>query len=244
MNDWQIIKVDECLSTNSFIQQKKQNGELNDKTAIMTDFQSSGRGQGQNAWHSEAEKNFLVSVFRKTKLNAENHFMLTIMASLSIINTLKVFGVSSQIKWPNDIYVGDKKIAGILIENSLMKDLISDTIIGVGLNINQLLFPESIPNPISIAQIIRKEIDIKNILSSFIEEFDALFSKSENGEGEELFHKYTEQLYRLKEWKIFEYKGHKFTGQIRGVMPDGRLIIEAESGQLKRFLFGEVKYII
>lgn len=244
MKDWQIIKVGECLSTNSLMKQKKQESQLRDKTAIMTDFQSLGRGQGQNTWQSDSGKNLLISIYRCTKLKAEEHFMLTIIASLSISDTLKNYGIKASIKWPNDIYVDDRKIAGILIENSLMKDQINDTIIGVGLNINQQVFHETIPNPVSVAQIIQREIEITAIRNTFIENFDKLFKESENGQNEELFHLYIDKLYRLKEWSLFEFDGHNFTGQIRGVMPDGRLIIETESGQLKHFLFGEVKYVL
>lgn len=244
MKDWKIIKVNECPSTNSLMKEKKKEGELSDKTAIMTDFQSSGRGQGKNVWYSDRGKNLLASFYRKTDLKADKHFMLTIMASLAIMDTLKEGGISSKIKWPNDIYVENRKIAGILIENSLMQSQIHDTIVGIGLNINQIEFPEIIPNPVSIAHVIQKEIEINNILETFIDKFDSFYNRTQNGDGEELFHEYNENLFRLKEWKIFEYQEHNFNGQIRGVMPDGRLIVETESGALKHFLFGEVKYVI
>lgn len=244
MQDWKIIKVDECPSTNSLMKEKKKEGVLNDKTAIMTDFQSSGRGQGKNVWHSARGMNLLASFYRKTNLRTEKHFMLTIMTSLAILETLKEGGICSKIKWPNDIYVDNYKIAGILIENSLMQNQVYDTIVGIGLNINQVEFPEITPNPVSIAHVIQKEVAINNILETFINKFDSFYNKIQNGEGEELFHQYNENLFRLKEWNIFESKGCNFNGQIRGVMPDGGLIIETEGGVLKHFLFGEVKYVI
>lgn len=244
MNNWHIIKVDECESTNSLMKQKKQDGNISDKTAIMTDFQSLGRGQGKNTWQSDAGKNLLISFYRKTSLKADKHFMLTIIASLALVETLKSIKVNAEIKWPNDIYVGDRKIAGILIENSLMRDLINDTIVGIGLNINQHVFPDTIPNPVSIAQIIKRETDVQNIRDTFTDTFDKFYEQTISGNSEDLFHQYTELLYRRKTWKLFEFNGTSFNGQIRGVMPDGRLIIETESGLLKHFLFGEIKYVI
>lgn len=242
MKDWDILKVDECPSTNALMKQKKQEGEVNDKTAILTDFQTSGRGQGENVWYSDHGKNLLGSFYKKVNVTIDMHFHLTIVASLAICETLKKLGIEALIKWPNDIYVYNSKIAGILIENSLLNDKISDSIIGVGLNINQKYFPDSLPNPVSISQLIQREAEREVVLKIVFERIDKLFDTFLNGNTKDLFHAYNKKLYRLNKWHVYIHENLKFNGQIRGVLPDGHLIIETDSGVLKHFLHGEVKY--
>ncbi len=244
MRNWHIIKVDKCVSTNDLAKDMKMKGSLSDKTAIVTKLQSKGKGQGKNEWHSEEGKNLLVSFYRKTSLKVEQHFMLTITASLAIQNALDKVGVKSCVKWPNDIYVGERKIAGILIENTLMQDKINDTIIGLGLNINQNEFPESIPNPVSIIQILKKEVSVGYVMELVANEFDLFFNFMMEGAGEKLYHRYTENLYRLKEWSSYKFEGQVHSARIRGVLPDGKLIIETIEGEIKHFLFGEIEYLI
>lgn len=155
MNKWLIKLIKECESSNNLLKEFKKEQSIDDKTAIMTDFQSFGRGREKNRWHSEAGKNLLCSLYLKINLKADKHFLITIAASLAVYDLLRNIGIKSKIKWPNDMYAGDKKIAGILIENSLMRDSITDTIIGIGLNVNQTKFPQWIPNPVSVSAVNR-----------------------------------------------------------------------------------------
>jgi BirA family biotin operon repressor/biotin-[acetyl-CoA-carboxylase] ligase len=222
----------------------KNKREIFDKTAIMAGYQKQGRGQGKNSWHSEPDNNLLCSIYFKTNLDTNKHFFLVISISLAISELLNELGIESKIKWPNDIYAGNKKIAGILIENSLMRNSIVDTIIGVGLNINQVHFPESIPNPVSLCQITGKNYDVKEILKKILALLEIQYSKLEAGLSEDLFHSYSQLLYKLKCWSVFEFENRSFNGRIHGIMPDGKLLVETEGGQMKHFIFGEVKYVL
>jgi len=244
MKNWKIFKLESCESTNNLAKQMKLKGEIDNKTAILSDFQTSGRGQGQNAWHSEPTKNMLCSLYFKTDIAVEKHFFLIIIVSLALHELLKDSRIDSRIKWPNDIYAGNRKIAGILIENSLMRNTIVDTIIGVGLNVNQDIFPEWIPNPVSMNQLTQETSVVSSLLEKLTLYIDNNHNDLLNGSFEELFHRYNKLLYKLNTWSIFESNGHSFNGQIRGVMPDGKLLVETDGGQMKHFLFGEVKYVI
>jgi BirA family biotin operon repressor/biotin-[acetyl-CoA-carboxylase] ligase len=244
MEKWNIISVESCESTNNLAKQLRQKGEIRDRSVILAGFQDNGRGQGTNIWHSEPEQNMLCSLYLKTSIEIDRHFFLNIIVSLAISDLLKEFKIQSKIKWPNDIYVENKKIAGILIENSLLNKHIVDTIIGIGLNVNQLAFPGWIPNPVSMANLTNRPIQIRELIVSLTSLIEDYYLELTNNRAEELFHRYVQLLYKFNTWSLFESNSHTFNGQIRGIMPDGKLLIETEGGQMKHFLFGEVKYVL
>ena len=243
LNKWNIISVDECSSTNTYIKELKQKKEVHDRTAILTEFQTKGRGQGKNNWHSSKAENLLVSLYRKIDMPAEKNFMLTVIASLSLYRLLKDFGVDCTIKWPNDIYYKNNKIAGILIENTLMQGKVIETVIGIGLNINEVNFPEWVPNPCSIAQISDNSYTPAEVCNDLLQKFEQTF-EAYNQDEEELYHTYNSLLFRLNKWYPFQYGTKTFNGRIHGVEPDGRLILESGGGQLIHVMFGDVKYVI
>lgn len=242
--NWNIKQIDTCDSTNNYLKLLKAKEEVGDKTAIMTEFQTHGRGQQTNTWQSNPGENILVSCFVKLKLVADQYFMLNILTSLAILRTLKSFGVEAKIKWPNDIYYRDKKIAGILIENSLSNNIIEDTIIGAGMNINQKEFPEWIPNPVSLYEIKGSWQNREEFLHTYLNELNKGLNSLTSDAAEGFFQEYMQNLYRSNTWAVYRYKSTNFNGFIHGIMPDGRLILETESGQLKRFTFGEIHYIL
>ncbi|MBN2486924.1 MAG: biotin--[acetyl-CoA-carboxylase] ligase [Bacteroidales bacterium] len=244
MNNWELIELENCESTNNLARQLKTEGKIADRTAIMSGFQSKGRGQGTNSWHSSANENLLCTLYIKTGLPVDRHFFLTIMVSLALSDTLKEIEIDSKIKWPNDIYAGNLKLAGILIENSLIGPTIADTIIGIGLNVNEKEFPRWLPNPVSIYQLTQKRFNVQLLLEKLTAHINNRFSELKNGHEEELFGSYTQKLFKLNTWSLFEAEGQAFNGQIHGVLPDGKLIVECQDGQLKKFLFGEVKYLL
>lgn len=241
---WKVVFVDECDSTNSHIKHLKAKGELTDRTALMTYFQHKGRGQGKNNWYSSKEKNLLASFYRVVDMPVKYHYMLNIIVSLAVKNVLKNFNIEAKVKWPNDIYCGEKKIAGILIENVLMRDRLAETIIGVGLNVNEEEFPDSLPNPCSMHQLKNKSYDLNNIAELITVELDALHTEFVLDNGEQLFHEYQSCLYRLNQWHLFKVEGKTINARIRGVELDGRLLLETNAGSLRHFLFGEIEHVI
>ena len=154
-------------STNLYLQNLLNKGENIDNHIIVAEFQSSGKGQGRNVWHSEDGKNLLFSIaLDMSFLKAEDQFLLTQMISASMINVLKNYlpEESLFIKWPNDIYFKDSKIAGILIKNEIKGMMLGTSIIGIGLNVNQTTFDDNLPNPISMKMITGKDYDLEEIL--------------------------------------------------------------------------------
>ena len=222
----------------------KANNSLYDRTALMTYFQTNGRGQAQNAWYASRGDNLLVSLYKETNIQVSENFMLTIIASLAIYRVLKEHNIDCNIKWPNDIYYRNNKIAGILIENSLMRNTITDSVIGIGLNIKEQDFPEWIPNACSMLQITGKKHNPKDICKAITKQIDILFNDYKKDKGLDLYHSYIQLLYRLNQWHLYKKDGEVFNGRIHGVESDGRLILETEGGSLLHLLFGEIEYII
>lgn len=231
----------ECVgSTNDCVR------EMGDEFALVyVGKQQEGRGQRGNSWESEPYKNLTFSfLLHPTFLPAENQFELSMVVSLSIVATLERYGLNPLIKWPNDIYVGDKKICGILIENDISgSGALSRSVVGIGLNINQSLFLSDAPNPTSVVLECGREHAVTEVLHTFCEEFMSLytsFSKSELLNIEEV---YTSHLYRLGvEAKYRDAEG-EFMGTIRGIAEWGTLVIEKENGEECHYQFKEVTYI-
>ncbi len=212
---------------------------------ITTDLQTKGRGQAGNTWESEKGKNLLMSLrFFPTHLLAKEQFLISQVIALSVADALTKYvkqGIS--IKWPNDIYYKNKKICGILIEHKLSGTHILSCTVGIGININQKNFSETLPNPISLTHILEKEIDRSAVLKTLIQAFEKNYTMSkENAESINMeFHK---QLYLLNTPYIYEDKDGRFEGCIKGVDPCGQLVITDTLGKERVYGFKEIAYAI
>lgn len=227
-------------STNNRIALDKE--ELPDKTVYMTDFQTAGKGQRGNGWESAKAENLLFSILLKpADILAENQFIISQAVTLGIVGYVRSKGIEAKIKWPNDIYVGDRKICGILIENAVNGDKLVSSIVGIGFNLNQLSFSPSIPNPVSLSALTDVSYDLKDELLSLLhfifEEYDRRSQQTEE--------RYVSSLYRLgrPHSYIHTASGTTFTGTILGVDKTARVIIDTDEGQ-KTFAFKEIQYII
>ena len=234
------IYVSECLSTNDFLTQLYKKTNLNEGSSIITDYQISGKGQRNNSWESNRGQNLLFSILFKPQIPLKYLFKLHIVTSLAIKETLKVVGLNNiMIKWPNDIYVNDKKISGILIESQIFNKKIKQVIVGIGLNVNQIKFNEF--NATSIYKETRKKYflnDVFDLLKKSIEKryHDIQISM------EELIYEYQMNLYKFKTNQSFVYKGRSFNGRIVDVLHDGRISIEV-NGENQKFDFGSVRFL-
>lgn len=236
-----IIRLDSVDSTNNYTANLNIEGKLDSGTVIMADEQTAGKGQRGAKWTSNAGENLLFTLFIKPdNLSVENQVTLTHFASLSIIEVLRKIGISSRIKWPNDIYVGHKKIAGILVENSIGQGKITSSIIGIGLNINQNSFPEL--NATSIKLLKHSFVSINDILFSLIQVMNTFWMAIENGEIKNLRSEYLENLYMIDEVAYFEDADGKFQGTIKGTSPEGYLLIEKRN-ELKKYDLKEIRFI-
>tara|TARA_B110000967_G_scaffold79179_1_gene81844 strand:+ start:349 stop:861 length:513 start_codon:yes stop_codon:yes gene_type:complete len=158
-----LIKINATNSTNSFLKELAQNSSLEEYTIAVANTQTSGRGQMNNSWISEPYKNLTFSIFTPlTKLQIKHQAYLNFAVSLAIYDTLLTYNVPKlSIKWPNDIMSAEKKICGILIETTFSHLQIKNTIIGIGLNVNQEKFPKKLFNASSLKNILKKEIDLE-----------------------------------------------------------------------------------
>lgn len=194
------IKWFESLaSTNN--EAKKHITDYDNLSVIATIEQSAGRGQGSHTWYTTPGKNLTFTiVFNPENLPASEALYLTRITTLSLLSYLAARGVRARIKWPNDIWVEDKKICGILIENILEGNLVHNSIIGIGLNINESGWPEDLPNPVSLGELTGKSYDIHEELETFYKEFcrHAQMLSSEDGR-KYLCKNFDENVFRLPE---------------------------------------------
>jgi len=227
-----------------------------DKSVWAAEFQTAGRGQRGNVWSSQRAENLTFSILLKpSDLLASRQFLLSETASVAMVDYLSEYGIDARIKWPNDIYVGDRKICGMLIENSISADKVSVSIIGIGLNVLQRSFPESLPNPISMAQCMRnsRSLDIKEELVRFLSVFYGLYDMWDDElERDAIDRRYIDLLYRKGEWRRYQelssdgiQKQSVIEGYIEGVDKEtSRLKLRVRDGTVKLYAFKEIAYII
>jgi BirA family biotin operon repressor/biotin-[acetyl-CoA-carboxylase] ligase len=232
-------------STNSYAATLIKEKEVVEGSIVSANYQSAGRGHGGNKWESEEDMNLLISIvlFPLMILPADQ-FLLSMALSLGICDFLDRHTPAVSIKWPNDIYVINDKIAGILIENSIMGDKIEHTIAGIGININQTKFPGDVPNPVSLTSLTGKNYDLNDCLSHLSAGLDKRYKSLIAGETELIKRDYISRLYRQNEWSKYQDSKGIFTGRISDVNNSGRLSVERENGIVNEYCFKEIEFIL
>ena len=239
------IILTEVESTNNYANQLVLSKAAEHGTVVLAQHQIKGKGQQGNIWESEAGKNFLGSIILfPTFLNAAKQFYLSKIASLAIVDFLKTETEEISIKWPNDIYIKNKKIAGILIENSVKGQNLSSSIIGIGLNLNQEIFISNAPNPVSLKQITGKNYDIEKVADSILQNLNNWYNILENEGIDEIDSAYFNQLFRVQEWAIFAKQGVSFEARIIGIGEFGQLVLEERNGAISEYIFKEVEFSV
>ena len=232
-------------STNSYAASLLREHEVAEGSVIYTNFQTAGRGQGGNKWESEENKNLLISiVLFPSMINPEDQFLLSMALSLGICDFLDQYTQAISIKWPNDIYVINDKIAGILIENSIMDDLIEHTIAGIGININQTKFLSEAPNPVSLSNLTGNQYDLGDCLIKLTSALDKRYKYLISGDIDIVERDYISRLYRFNEWSSFRDMNGIFNGRILKVNNTGILVVERENGTVNEYSFKEIDFII
>lgn len=231
-------------STNETLWEFSSKVHLSDFHTISTDFQTKGKGQDSNVWESEASKNILFScVVFPEFLNAGDAFQISRWVSLSIIDYLDNKGIKElKIKWPNDIYVGKKKIAGILIQNAIAGNHLSKSMFGVGLNINQEVFTTDAPNPTSLVQLKSSEYEpleeLHYLISTLQKKYRLLQRKPEK-----LITDYHQLLYQRDEYCSYKIAKGAIKGKILGVDEYGRLLLAERGLEAVAYDLKEVKFL-
>jgi BirA family transcriptional regulator, biotin operon repressor / biotin---[acetyl-CoA-carboxylase] ligase len=239
-----IVWLDEINSTNDFAAGLAKEENSHGKV-IATLYQSEGRGQRGSNWDSEPNQNLLFSVIlHPTTIEVQKQFILSKLAAVSVCDLLKPLVSNVSIKWPNDIYIGSCKVAGILIENSFSSAMLDTTIIGIGINVNQDAFSADLPNPTSLLLEVDKRFDINELLVTFCDIFERRYSDLIRNAGDSLSSNYFSLLYRKDEYCDYMADNVVFRAKIFGVRNSGELILETEDGKHREFTFKEVSFII
>lgn len=239
-NAWKIKWFPELDSTNSELLRHIQ--EYDNLSVIAAESQTRGRGQRGNSWSSAPGENLTFSILLKpSALQAKDFMSITFLAAAAVRDFLKGEGIPAQVKWPNDIYAGKRKLCGMLIENGLHQSRIAYSVIGIGLNLNQVCFPENIPNPTSMKLLTGREFKPMETLDKLLTYFDM----DALAHAEELRRNYLHGLFQKDVARQYRdiASGEEFTGTIKDVQPDGRLLMETPLGP-KLFSFKELSYIL
>lgn len=244
----QIIKLNATESTNAYLKELLAEVALNDFTVVIANEQSKGRGQMGTLWESEPGKNLTFSVLKRhDEFKVAQQFMINVVVSMSLFEHLKMLQIPDlSIKWPNDILSGHHKIAGILIENMLSGDTIQSSVIGIGLNVNQMHF-NNLPNVSSLKLILGKNQDLEELLDALLatmqKTFESLRSNNQR-KGSFLIEKYKSVLFRKDKPSTFRNEDNElFMGFITDVSPEGKLIIVLEDNVKKEFGLKEIKLL-
>lgn len=239
----QLVFVPECHSTNDEVQQLIQGNGASDGVVVITDHQTKGRGQRNTVWESEAGKNITFSIgLRPNFLKAGDQFFLSMAVSLAIFDYLAatLYHGDVLIKWPNDILVNGKKICGILIENTIASHHIQHSVVGIGLNVNQVSF--NFPQVTSMALIEKKEFNLAELLEHLVSSIEKRYLQLRAGETASIQSSYQEALLGYGQEQVFSIKGKKFIGVITGLSPSGKL--EVTEGDIAHvFDFKEIEFV-
>jgi BirA family transcriptional regulator, biotin operon repressor / biotin---[acetyl-CoA-carboxylase] ligase len=238
------IYLPSCHSTNDIAAEIIQSKQVFDGTIVITSDQTAGRGQRGNAWEALPNQNITVSFILKPDfLSATEQFSLNIAISLGIYEFLSQYLPENlKVKWPNDIYVGDRKMGGVLIENSLFGSRIGYSIIGIGLNINQLSFAEDKAISLRLATK-HDEFDIEKLISELCIFLEKYYLQLKNGHHAKQKESYLKILYRYQETHFFHRNEERFLGKIIDIAPAGLLMLEVNN-EVQCFDFKEISFEI
>ncbi|XOV91884.1 MAG: biotin--[acetyl-CoA-carboxylase] ligase [Bacteroidota bacterium] len=237
-----ISSLPECHSTNDHMAQLATHGQVNHGDIIATDFQTKGKGQRGNMWSSERGKNLLFSIFiQPENLNVSEAYLLNIVSGLSMVEMIKKINPSlnCKLKWPNDVYISDRKISGILIETSL-SNRFDYAVIGIGLNVNQTYFPLSSATSLKIET--GEDYNLSKLLENYAECFEPLYIGLLNGSKGKILRSYHDNMYWRGETHIYSSKGEEFEAEIIGINEIGNLVLNC-NGVKKTYRMKEVEFI-
>ena len=236
-------------STNRYIKDEAANLALEAPDAnafvVTADEQTAGRGQRGNSWQSQRCENLLVSILvNPSFLKVSRQFALSQTVALAVNATMAHFGIESQLKWPNDIYVGKRKICGILVELSWEGDTLADAIIGIGVNVNQSLFGEMDRIPVSMKMLLGADIPIDNVRDRLLGNFSYYYSLLQSGKEELITREYIASLLGYGKKMQYRNSSGNFTATIENVTPMGHLLLRCDDGALRTYAFKEVELLL
>lgn len=239
---FQILKLDATDSTNQYLKDLLRSENPPDYTAVVTERQLKGRGQMGTVWESEGGKNLTFSVLRRfDALHVQHQFILNIAVSMAVLDVLTELSIPDMtVKWPNDIMSGSKKVCGILIENVLKGNHVGQSVIGIGMNVNQTDF-SNLEKASSLRQVTGHNFDLNELLYALLHKLQHHMEEIESKTVKQLLPSYEKSLFRKDKPSTFtNVEGEMFMGFIRSVSPTGKLVIELEDQVLKEYDLKEV----
>jgi BirA family biotin operon repressor/biotin-[acetyl-CoA-carboxylase] ligase len=238
------IFIEKLPSTNSHASYLLKKGKVQEGTVIHTNYQTAGRGQMSNTWESQYGKNLLFSIILYPKsVKADRQFIISKLISLGIKDYIGTIVPDVFIKWPNDIIARNDKIAGILIENAIIKNEIEYTIAGAGINVNQERFTSGAPNPTSLKILTKNNHDPEECLVKVLNAIDLRYKQLLYEKKPILDSDYIPSLYRYNQWTEFKDSRGVFEGKIINVTGTGRLQIEDRKSRIYEYGFKEVDFL-
>jgi len=237
-----IIRIQQTTSTNWHLLQLSNEEDLAEGTVFVTDHQTQGRGLANNRWESEPGLNLTFSIILyPSSVKASRQFILSKAISLAVYDFVSQFVTGVSVKWPNDVYVDEQKIAGILIENFIGGAYLTKTIAGIGLNVNQIIFLSDAPNPISLRQLTGKTYPLEKLLKD-LHEHIAIRYRMITENAEKLNSDYLKYLYRFGRLSMFCADGNLFEATITDINDYGMLEITTNKNERKTFGFKEILF--
>ena len=212
---------------------------------VWAERQTAGRGQRGHTWHSPEGENLTFSVVLEPRfLPVGEQFMLSEAISLALVDTFAGYGIDTRIKWTNDIYAGDRKLVGMLIEHCSAGAHLARTIVGIGINVNQSAFDPALPNPVSMALLAGRTFDRAEVLDTFLRKCRDRYESLERGEKSALQEEYCNRMYRLGERRPYLLPdGTRIEATIEGVRTSGELLLRHADGSCGAYLFREIEFV-
>lgn len=248
MNSQNPIVLNETDSTNSYLMQLagEQGVELPQLFSVVASSQTAGRGQRGNSWVATAGLNLTMSyLLRPSRLKAHSQYVVSELAAYSLLKTIARYLPEEHkgrlsIKWPNDIYYADRKLAGILIEHSITGEYIDHSVVGIGLNLNEERFPSELPNPISLKQITGQSYEPLEVHARLMRRLGFMLEEFMLANYSEVHREYMQRLYRRQGLHAYRDAEGAFRAEIRDVLPSGHIVLCRENGVVSTYAFKEL----
>ncbi|WP_081209069.1 biotin--[acetyl-CoA-carboxylase] ligase [Salegentibacter sediminis] len=238
-----IIKVNAINSTNDFARELYRGNSNFDPCCVLAQNQTSGRGQRGSGWMANPGQNLTFSIlYPKIEVEVDRQFLFSAGVSVAVVKALEIFNIPNlKVKWPNDIMSGNFKVGGILIENILKNNQISASVIGVGLNVNQVDFP-GLPQAASLKMLTGRTFELEEVLDGILTSIEKDLQSISSTNQSRVLEEYAERMFRKDVVSTFQYPDNSFlTGIIRGVTTAGRLNVEIENSVFKTFDLKELR---
>lgn len=242
---WRHRHLDETDSTMLWLRRERPGADGAEFQLVTADFQTAGRGQRGTTWEAERGMNLLFGFsFVPKGVAAANQFLLSEAMALAVAEALALHAGGVSVKWPNDVYVGDEKICGMLLEHDLCGGEIARTLVGVGVNVNQMHFKGDAPNPVSLRRITGRETARGALLENICERFERFYDVLRTGGAAQLHRSYCARLYRREGYHLYRDAAGEFYAAVRSVLPGGCLCLVDSEGRERTYAFKEVAAVL